>query len=299
MKPSEYIWMDGKNKKWKDATIHVFNHSFLYGSGVFEGIRFYKTDKGPAVFRLQDHIKRLFYSAKVIGIKFAYTQKQVCDETLKIIKKNKMEQGYVRPFGYYGYGVLGLKPKNAPSHLTLIPWAWGAYLGSDTVTAHFSKYIRSHPKSLDIKAKITGYYANSVLAGFETIKAGYGEAIFLDYKGNVAEAPGENFFMVKKGVLITPPADNILPGFTRDSVIKIAKDLGIKVVEKNFKPESIYTADECFFTGTAAEIIAISHVQDKKIGSGKLGPMTTQLKKEFTDVLYGKNKKYKKWLTYV
>lgn len=299
MQPTKYIWMDGKFKKWKDAKIHIFTHSLHYGGGIFEGIRLYNTPDGPAIFRLKDHIKRFFYSAGPIDLKIPYTQKELCDVAVKLVKKNKIRNGYIRPISYYGYGKMGLCPLGAPVNVAMFALSFASYLGGQAIKAKTSKYMRLHPKSTVVDAKVTGHYANSIIASLEIHKAGFDEALFLDFKGNVAEGPGENIFIVKKGILYTPPADYILPGFTRDAIMALARDNGYKVVEKHFKLKDVYSADEAFFTGTAAEVTAIGSVDTKRIGKGIMGPVTRKLKDEYMDVVKGRNKKYEKWLTYI
>ena len=291
--------MDGKFKKWKDAKIHIFTHSLHYGGGIFEGIRFYNTPDGPAIFRLKDHIKRFFYSARPIDLKIPYSQKELCNVAIKLVKKNKAKNGYIRPIGYYGYGKMGLCPIGAPVNVAMFALSFASYLGGKAVKAKTSKYMRLHPDSTVVDAKVTGHYANSIIASLEIRKAGADEALFLDYKGNVAEGPGENIFIVKKGVLYTPAVDHILPGFTREAIMSLARDNGYKVVEKTLKPKDVYLADEAFFTGTAAEITVIGLLDNKKIGSGSIGPVAKKLKEEYMNVVKGRNPKYKKWLTYV
>lgn len=299
LKPTKYIWMDGKFKKWKDATIHLITHTLHYGTGAFEGIRFYDTPKGAAVFRLADHTKRFFYSAKAAGIKIPYSQKQISDVILQLLKKNKIKSGYIRPIAWYGEGHMGVNPIGAPINVAIACWPWGAYLAQESIRMMTSSFIRIHPKSTVSDAKISGNYANSIQAVLEAKKAGYDEALFLDYKGNVAEGAAENIFMVKKDVLITPPPGSILPGFTRDSIIKLAKDLGYKVIEKTIKLKDLYNADEVFLTGTASEIVPVSVIDKKTIAKGKVGPVSKSLNKVFMAVVEGENPKYKKWLTYV
>ena len=299
LKPTKYIWMDGKFKKWKDATIHLITHTFHYGAGAFEGVRFYDTPKGTAVFRLADHTKRLFYSASAIGIKMPYSQKVINEAILTLLKKNGVKGGYIRPIVWYGAGHMGVNPINAPVNVAIASWPWGAYLAHESIKMMTSSFIRIHPKSTVSDAKINGHYANSIQAILEVKKKGYDEALFLDYKGNVAEGAAENVFMVKKNVLITPPKGSILPGITRDSIMTVAKDLGYKVQEKTIKLKDLYAADEVFLTGTAAEVTPVRLIDKKKIGSGKPGPVTKVLNKTFMEIVEGKNSKYKKWLTYV
>lgn len=299
MKPTKYIWMDGKFKKWKDTKIHIFTHSLHYGGGIFEGLRLYNTTNGPAIFRLQDHIKRFFYSATPIDLKIPYTQKELCDVIVSLVKKNKIKSGYIRPIAYYGYGKMGLCPIGAPVNVSILALSFASYLGGQAIRVKTSKYMRLHPKSTIVDAKVTGHYANSIIASLEIHKAGFDEALFLDYKDNVAEGPGENIFIVKKGVLFTPPRDNILPGFTREAIMALARDNGYKVMEKTLKLSDVYSADEAFFTGTAAEVTGIGSVDNKKIGKGVAGPITLKLKNEFMKVVKGKNPAYKNWLTYI
>lgn len=297
--PTKYIWMDGKFKLWKDATIHLITHTLHYGAGSFEGIRFYDTAKGTAVFRLADHIKRLFYSSAVIGIKIPFTQKQVCDATVELLRKNKIASGYIRPITWYGEGHMGLDPAGAPVNIAVACWPWGAYLAAETIRIMTSSFIRIHPQSTRSDAKINGHYFNSVEAVLEVKKAGYDEALFLDFEGNVAEGSGENIFMVKNNVLYTPALGSILNGLTRDAVMSLAKDLGHKVVEKKFKLTELYKADEVFLTGTAAEIVPVRVIDKKTIAGWKERPVTRALSKAFKEVISGENPKYKKWLTYV
>lgn len=295
---SDYIWFDGKFVKYKDAKLHVLSHSLHYGSAAFEGIRFYETDDGVAVFRLKEHYKRMKKSAEVMHIKHPYSVDDLCKATLRTIKKNKLEHGYVRPIAFFGLGNLRVEPTACKTHVIIAAWPWGAYLSEDPIKVKVSKYIRIHPKSLESDAKICGHYVNSILAVYDAKAAGFQEALLLDYKGNIAEGPGENFFIVKNGKLITPPLGNILPGITRDSIIKLAKDLGIPVQERNISLKQAKQADECFFSGTAAEVTPIGQIDASRIKHG-FGPITKQLKAEFMNIVHGKNKKYRKWLTYV
>jgi len=299
MKTTKYIWMDGKLKNWKDAKIHVLSHTLHYGAGVFEGIRLYQTADGPAVFRLKEHVRRLFYSASAIDMKIPYSQKDITDAILKLVKKNKLKSGYIRPIAVFGYGSMSLNPEKCAINTVIAMWPWKAYLGSAPIHIKTSKYIRIHPKSTVTDAKICGHYVNSILAGAEAQKAGFHEALFLDYKGCVAEGPGENIFMVKKGIVYTPKLGSILSGITRESIITLAKDLGYKVVEKSLMLKDLYTSDECFFTGTAAEISPIGSIDRKKIGKGVAGPVTSKLRNEFMKIIKGKNPSYKNWLSYI
>lgn len=299
METVKKIWMDGKMKNWEDCQVHVLTHALHYGSAVFEGIRFYDTVEGPAVFLLKEHIKRLFQSAKAIAMDIPFTEKELCDAVIDTIKVNKIKAGYIRPIAFYGYGKMGLNPVGAPVQVVIAIWPWGAYLGEDTIKVKTSTYIRLHPKSLNTEAKVAGHYVNSIMASLEAKKAGCHEALLLDYKGKVAEGPGENIFVVKKGKVYTPVLGNILAGLTRKSVMQMAKDLGFTVVEKHLSINDVRKADEAFFTGTAAEVTAIGHLDGKPINKGKMGPVTEKLRTLFHQVVQGKVSKYKKWLTVV
>lgn len=299
MKTAKYVWIDGRYKKWKDATVHVLTHSLHYGGAVYEGLRFYNTPDGPAIFRLKDHIKRLFYSASALEMKIPYSPKELEEVAINLLRKDRIKAGYIRPIAFFGYGKMGLNPVGAPVSVSMAAFPFGSYLGHDMVRVKTTKFIRIHPDSTIADAKITGHYSNSIVASQEIRRSGYDEALFLDYKGNVAEGPGENIFIVKKGVLYTPPTGSIIAGITRASIIEVAHDQGLKVVEKHFKQKDVYEADEAFFTGTAAEITPIASLDNKKIGGGKLGPITDQLKKDYTDAVHGKIPKYRKWLTYI
>jgi branched-chain amino acid aminotransferase len=298
MDETKYIWMDGKLVGWKDAKVHVLTHTLHYGLGVFEGIRFYETDKGPAVFRLKDHTKRLFDGAKCSFMKVPYREDEINEAVLETIRKNEIKAGYIRPIFFYGYGKMGLDPHGAPVNVAIAVWPWGAYLGEDSVKVKTSSFIRLHPKSTHAERKICGHYVNSIFASCEAKEKGYHEALLLDYEGYCAEGPGENLFIVKDGKLLTPELGNILPGITRRSIIEIAKNESIEVEETKLKLEDVYNADEAFFTGTAAEVTVIESIDDKKIGNQAPGPVTEKLKGLFLDIVKGKNEKYKDWLAY-
>ncbi len=293
------IWMDGKLIPWEKAQIHVLTHTFHYGGGAFEGIRFYETNKGPAVFRLTDHIKRLFYSASVLDMKIPHSRKDLENAVIKLIKAVKLKSGYIRPIVYYGYEKMGLDPIGSPVNTAIAVWPWGAYLGEKPVKTHISKFIRIHPSSTYPEAKLCGHYVNSILASLDARHNNAKEAILLDYKGNVAEGPGENIFMVKNGVLITPKKGSILSGITRDSLKQLAKKLKIQNKEALISKKELLSADEVFFSGTAAEVTAIGSIDGKKISNGKMGPITSSLKDLFTETVHGRVPEFKNWLTYV
>ncbi len=302
--PTKLIWMDGKFVQWEKANVHVLTHTLHYGLGVFEGIRCYKTVKGPAVFRLKDHIKRLENSAKLVGMKLPYSVDELVKATKETIKTNEIEECYIRPIAYYGYGVMGLNPKGSKVNVAIAVWPWGTYLGEEGlengIRVKVSPWLRIHPRILPTQAKIVANYANSILAKVDALNSGYDEAILLNIDGYVAEGPGENVFIVKGGKLMTPPVSSgALVGITRDSIIKIASDEGISFEERDFKPDELYAADEAFFTGTAAEVTPIREVDGKAIGDGKRGPVTEKLQRIFFNAVRGKEPKYEAWLDYV
>lgn len=298
MEKVKYIWFNGNLAKWDNAKIHVLSHALHYGSGVFEGIRLYKTTKGPAIFRLNDHLKRLFASAKALDLKIPYSIKELEKSIVELVKVNKIEEGYIRPIIFYGYGKMGLNPKGAEVNVIIAIWKWGKYL-KEKVKVKISKFIRLHPNSVISTAKVCGYYVNSIFATLDAEKDGYDEAILLDYKGYVAEGPGENIFIVKNNQLYTPKPGSILLGITRDTVIKIARDLGIKVKEKNISVNELLNADEAFFTGTAAEITPIFKINQTLINKGKIGPIASKIKEIYEKITKAELKEYNHWLTFV
>jgi branched-chain amino acid aminotransferase len=293
------IWMDGQFVNWDDAKIHVLSHGLHYGSGVFEGIRFYKTPRGPAIFRLRDHIDRLFKSSRVFHMKLCYSKEELCQACVDLVRVNRIESGYIRPIVYFGYGMLGINPGTNPVNVAIAAWPWGKYLGAGPIKVKISRFIRIHPKTTIANAKVCGHYVNSILANQEAKEADYTEAVLLDYNGYVAEGPGENLFIVKDGLLRTPPLGTILPGITRASVIQMACDLDYEVEEAPLTVEDLKTADEAFFSGTAAEVTAIHQVDETVIGSGKLGPVTAVIQKQFYAIVEGRDERYQDWLTYV
>jgi len=299
MKETEFIWMDGKFVKWKDAKIHVLVHTLHYGAGVFEGIRCYETEQGAAVFRLKEHIDRLYHSAGTLKMKIPYPKDEFIEAVKETVRKNNVKAAYIRPICFFGYGKMGLNPKGAPVNCSIAVWPWGKYLGEGTVKVKTSKYIRIHPKSTHADAKICGHYVNSIFASVEVKDKGYDEALLLNSEGFVEEGPGENIFYAKDGKIYTPPLGNILPGITRSSIIQIAKDEGYKVIEKDLTLDELKDGDELWFTGTAAEVTGIKQLDDKVIGNGKIGPITSKFKDIFMDIVHGKNEKYKNWLSYV
>jgi branched-chain amino acid aminotransferase len=300
----EKIWMDGKLIPWEEANVHILTHSLHYGLAVFEGIRCYLCHDGKSgVFRLREHVDRLFDSAQIGDLKIPYSKKEIleaCKETLRV---NKLKEGYIRPIVFIGEGVMGVYPGDNPIRVAVITWSWGAYLGEEAlekgIRVKVSSYTRHHVNVMMTKAKICGNYVNSVLAKREVMKMGYDEALMLDTEGYVSEASGENIFMVKKGMIKTTPLTSILSGITRDSVIQIAKAKKIPLLEERFTRDELYTAQEAFFTGTAAELTPIREVDNRSIGNGKPGPITKDLQAAFFDIVKGKNPEYREWLDYL
>lgn len=297
------IWFNGELVEWRSATTHVLTHTLHYGMGVFEGVRAYETPDGPAIFRLQDHTKRLFNSAKIVGMQLPFTEEQINRAHIDVVKANNLASCYFRPMAYYGSGKLGVAPKQDDVQVILAAWAWGAYLGEEGmrkgIRVRVSSFTRHHPNVTMIKAKANGNYMNSIMANTEATRDGYDEAILLDAQGYVAEGSGENIFTVRDGVLYTPALDVALDGITRRSVIAIASEMGLKVVEKRLTRDELYVADEVFFTGTAAEVTPIREIDGRQIGIGERGPITAEIQQRYFDVVQGKNPKYRDWLTYV
>jgi len=303
IKPSKKIWMDGKFVSWKKAKVHVLTHTLHYGGGVFEGIRCDKTSEGPAVFRLKEHVDRLFKSAELFNMKIPFSKKKIFKACIDVVKVNKLVDCYIRPLVYYGYGKMGLNPAGVPVNVSVSAWKWGAYLGKEGiehgVDVLLTKIPRPYINDSLTQAKVCGYYANSIIAKCEAIEKGYAEAIMLNKEGKVSECSGENIFFVKKGKLITPPEKYILRGITRDSILKLAKDHKLKVTQRMISKKEIFKMDEAFLTGTAAQVTPISHINHRSIGDGEPGPITQLLQEEFFDITQGWIPKYKKWLAMV
>ncbi|MDO8747329.1 MAG: branched-chain amino acid transaminase [Thermodesulfovibrionales bacterium] len=294
IKKTEKIWMDGRFVDWDNANVHVMTHTLHYGLGVFEGIRCYETTGGPAIFRLKEHVQRLFKSAHIFLLAIPYSEEEIEDAIKKTVKINKVKECYIRPLVYIGYGAMGLYPKDNPVKVAVSVWPWGAYLGDDGIKngirVKVSSFIRNHVNSQMSRAKACGYYINSQLAKKEAISLGYDEALLLDTDGYVAEGSGENIFIVRNGRLKTTPLTSVLEGITRESIMKIARDLKIEVIEERFTRDEIYIADEAFFTGTAAEVTPIREVDGRVIGEGKAGRITKKLQSVFFDSVKGKKK---------
>jgi branched-chain amino acid aminotransferase len=303
MNKTEFIWMDGKLVPWDDANVHVLTHTLHYGLGVFEGIRCYKTPKGPAVFRLQEHMERLVRSAGIFQLEVPFGVKDLCEATITTIRENKLDECYIRPLVYLGYGGMGLYPKDNPVKVSIAVWPWGAYLGEEGlekgINVKTSSFIRAHVNTNMTMAKVCGYYVNSQLAKKESIQCGYDEAMLLDTEGYVSEGSGENIFIVRDGRIKTTPLTSILEGITRDSMIRIARDEGYEVSEERFTRDEVYIADEAFFSGTAAEITPIRALDSRPIGQGSRGPVTARLQGIYFDAVKGNSKKYESWLSYV
>lgn len=297
------IWKDGQLIDWRDATIHVLTHSLHYGMGVFEGVRAYKTDKGTAIFRLKEHTQRLFNSAKIFQLTIPFDQETIMQAQLDVIRENKLESGYIRPLVWIGSEKLGISAKGNTIHVAVAAWPWGAYLGEDGINKGIrvktSSYTRHHVNVSLVRAKASGYYINSILANQEALTDGYDEALLLDTDGYVSEGSGENVFIVKNGKLYTPDLASCLDGITRDAVLTMARDLGIEVIEKRITRDEMYCADEAFFTGTAAEVTPIRELDNRQIGDGTRGPITTRLQALFFDAVSGKAPQYSHWLTIV
>ncbi|MEW6116795.1 MAG: branched-chain amino acid transaminase [Nitrospirota bacterium] len=300
---TEKIWMDGTFVNWDDAQVHIMTHTLHYGLGAFEGIRCYKTPKGPAVFKLDEHVKRLFRSAHIFLIDIPFTEEEIKQAIIDTVKVNKLQECYIRPLVYIGYGAMGLYPKGNPVRVAVAAWPWGAYLGEDGlekgIRVKVSSFIRNHVNSNMSRGKICGYYVNSQIAKKEAISCGYDEALLLDTEGYISEGSGENIFIVRNDILKTTPLTSILEGITRDSIITLAGDAGIEVVEARFTRDEVYICDEAFFTGTAAEVTPIRELDGRMIGDGKAGTITKKLQALFFDTVKGKGKKYEHWLTYV
>jgi branched-chain amino acid aminotransferase len=298
------IWFDGEMVPWDEAKVHVLTHCLHYGTGYFEGIRCYALEGGrSAIFRLEEHVRRFFDSGQILGIPLPYTADQVKKAILDIVRVNGLKECYIRPLAFLGYGEMGLYAPDNPLHVVIAAWPWGAYLGDDGIKngirAKVSSYTRHHVNVMMTKSKVSGNYVNSVLAKNEVKKAGYDEAIMLDAEGYVAEASGENIFIVRQRRVKTTPFTSILPGITRESVLTIARDKGYDVQEERFTRDELYTADEAFFTGTAAEVTPIREVDNRKVGASCPGAVTSDLQQTFFNIIKGKDKKYERWLAYL
>ncbi|MEG3641528.1 branched-chain-amino-acid transaminase [Magnetococcus sp. PR-3] len=295
------IWMDGQFVDWRDAKVHVLTHTLHYGMGVFEGIRCYEADQGPAIFRLEEHVERLFMSAHILGMEMPYSREEINKVCLEVIKVNGLKSGYLRPLIFYGAESMGINPAPLKSHAMVAAWEWGAYLGEEGmekgIRIKTSSYTRHHPNVVMTRAKAVGNYPNSILAKSEALRCGYDEALLLDTEGYVAEGSGENLFLVQGNTLKTPPLDSALNGITRNTVVTIAGEMGLQVVEQRFPRDEVLISDEAFFTGTAAEVTPIRELDDRQIGPGHAGPITKEVQKRFFDIVHGRDAKHMAWLT--
>ncbi|MBI5814249.1 MAG: branched-chain amino acid transaminase [Nitrospinae bacterium] len=300
---SEKIWLDGKFVDWDGANVHVLTHTLHYGLGVFEGVRLYETAKGSAIFRLEEHTKRLFNSAKIVGIEIPYSQQAINEATKETVRVNKLKSCYIRPIAFLGDDKRGLNCIGATVRVAIAVWPWGAYLGEEAlangINVKVSSFTRHHENVFMTKAKICGAYVNSIMAKVEAVKGGYDEAVMLDPSGHVAEGSGENIFIIRNGVIKTPPLTSVLDGITRDSIIKLAGDMGLSVTEQYFSRDELYISDEAFFTGTAAELTPIRSVDGRVLGEGKMGPVTAKLQAAYFDVIRGKNPAKMDWPSFV
>ena len=305
MNEAKYIWMNGEFVAWRDATTHVLSHTLHYGNGVIEGTKAYKTEDGYAIFRLNEHTKRLKESAKMTLIDIPYTVEELNAAQIELLRKNEFEGDnvYLRPFAFLGYGVMGVYHKDAPVETVLASWEWGAYLGEEGLEKGIKLKVASMTRPANTsnmgKAKATANYLNSQMAKYEAIDCGYDESLLLDDQGYVAEASGACFFMVKNGVLISPPNDNSLESITQKTVIELAQDLGYEVERRKITREEIYVADEAFLTGTAAEITPVRNIDARTIGEGSRGEITEEIQRNYFDIVFGRNEKYKHYLTYI
>ena len=298
------IWLDGRMIPWDEARVHVLTHTLHYGLGVFEGIRCYRTDDGrSAVFRLPEHVRRLFESAHINLMSIPFSREAVTQAVFDALRENGLAEGYIRPLAFIGDGVMGLNPADNPVRVAVIAWAWGKYLGEEGmergIRAKISTFSRHHVNAKMTKGKTCGDYVNSILAKREALLDGYDEAILLDATGLVAEASGENLFVVRDGEIKTPPLANVLEGITRSSVIELARDKGMSVSEVPITRDELYVADEVFLTGTAAEVTPVREIDHRQVGTGRRGAVTKALQDAFFDVVAGRDRKYERWLSYV
>ena len=303
MQKTDRIWLDGTLVPWDEANVHVLTHTLHYGLGVFEGIRCYECHDGrSAIFRLQEHVERLFGSAHVLDLPMPFPRQKILDACLETVRANKLRECYLRPIAFMGDGEMGLAARPA-TRVAIAAWPWGAYLGDEGmqrgIRVKTSSFQRFHPNTLLTKAKATGHYVNSILAAREARTAGYDEALLLDVDGYVSEASGENIFIVSDGVVKTTPLPTVLGGITRQAVLKLLADLGVPAREERFTRDEVYLADEAFFTGTAAEVTPIRELDDRKVGPGAPGELTRRLQELFFAIVRGKEERYKSWLAYV
>lgn len=298
-----FIWYNGELVDWRSAQTHVLTHTLHYGLGVFEGVRAYETAQGAAIFRLQEHNKRFFNSAKIVGITLPFDEETLKQAHFDVLKANQLTSGYFRPMAFYGSGKLGVEPQKNDVQVIVAAWPWGAYLGEEGmkkgIRVRISSFTRHHVNITLCKAKANGNYLNSIMANTEAKRDGYDEAVLLDAQGYVAEGSGENIFMVRNGKLYTPDLTVALEGITRDTVITITQEMGLEVIEKRITRDELYIADEIFFTGTAAEVTPIREIDGRQIGAGERGSITTEIQQRYFDIVQGKNPKYAHWLSFI
>ena len=299
-KPGHKIWFDGALVPWEEATVHVLAHGLHYGTSIFEGLRCYPTDKGGAIFRLREHTERLLHSAHIIGMRIPYSMEALEQAHLQVVAANNLASCYIRPLAFYGAHTLGIAAATNPVHVAIAAWEWGTYLGEEGlakgIRVKTSSFTRLHVNANMCRAKVGGHYVNSVLAHQEAAHDGYEEALLLDAGGLVAEGAGENLFMVRRGKIYTPMLTSALEGITRDTAITLANDLGVEVIERSITRDTLYCADEAFFTGTAAEVTPIREVDNRQIGDGARGPVTTALQQAFFELVQGRGKRSADWL---
>ncbi|MEJ2309148.1 MAG: branched-chain amino acid transaminase [Gammaproteobacteria bacterium] len=297
------IWLDGEMVDWREARVHVLTHTLHYGMGVFEGVRAYRAEKGTAIFRLQEHTDRLFRSAHILGMEMPFDHDTINKAQIDAVRENNLESGYIRPMAFYGSEGMGLRADNLRVHVMCAAWSWGSYLGDDGmnngIRVRVSSFTRHHVNITMCRAKANGNYMNSMLALKEALDTGYDEALLLDTNGYVMEGSGENLFIVRDGVIYTPDLTSALDGITRRTVIQLAEEANLKVVEKRITRDEVYIADEAFFTGTAAEVTPIRELDGRTIGSGTRGPITEKLQAKYFDVVHGRSPVHEEWLTYV
>lgn len=295
------IWYDGKMVPWREATTHVLTHTLHYGMGVFEGVRAYETSTGPAIFRLEDHTNRLFNSAKILNMALPFSKEEINAAHIAVIKENGLKSGYMRPMAFYGSEKLGIAPPKKDVHIIVAAWPWGAYLGEDGlakgIRVKTSSFSRHHVNVTMCKAKANGNYMNSIMAHDEAAADGYDEALLLDVDGFVAEGSGENIFVIRAGKLYTPDLTSCLDGITRNTIFQIATEMGLQVIEKRITRDEVYICDEAFFTGTAAEVTPIRELDNRTIGCGSRGPITTEIQKRYFDIVQGRDANHANWLT--
>ncbi len=302
MQKTEQIWFDGRMVPWDAAQVHVLTHTLHYGLGVFEGIRCYESDEGKAlIFRLREHIDRLFDSAHILGIRIPFTREQICQACIETVLVNRLRSGYIRPIVFLGDGEMGLAAVHNPVRVAVAAWPWGAYLGEEGV-AHgvrlkTSSFQRMHVNTFMTKAKAVGNYVNSILAAIEARSAGYDEAMMLDTDGYVSECSGENVFIVRHNLVKTPPLTSVLEGITRRTVLALLRAMGVDVVEERFTRDEAYIADEVFMTGTAAEVTPVREIDGRQVGDGKPGPLTRSLQERYRDVVHGRDAAFREWVT--